>query len=306
VDGLKTPRIGISTLVDYTYPLDMLLKRIRDAGFDAIAFGHKITHFPYLEKKRVAEVMEQCAKLGLYVDYIHTPIDLHLDLSTDNEHARTATIETCKLAIDAVQEMNGRAVTVHMCNKEKMTESEMEWRVPIALDSLKILGDYAAERDVLFCLENLPFPLSYHRVLEMVLEAYEGNSVCLCLDSCHISMGNPDPFYFIERNVKLIKTLHLSDNLGSRDLHLIPYTGTFNFDRLARMLGTMGYDGNVMLENSREAAMKRFLSGRSAPGEPHILELDDYLLKSYLAAKRFQLGILEARQAKQQAKREAS
>lgn len=301
MDGLKTPKIGISTLVDYTYPLDMLLKCIRDAGFDAVAFGHKITHFPYLEKKRVAEVMEQCSKLGLYVDYIHTPIDLHLDLSTDNERARAATVETCKLAVDAVREMNGRAVAVHLCNKEKMTESEMESRVPVALDSIRMLGDYAAERGVIFCLENLPFPLSYHRILEMVLEAYEGNSVYLCLDTCHISMGNSDPFHFIERNIKLIKTLHLSDNFGDRDLHLVPYTGTFNFDGLAQMLGKTGYDGNVMLENSREAAMKRFLSGRSAPGEPHILELDDYLLKSYLAAKRFQLGMLEARQVKQQA-----
>ncbi|OGK12177.1 MAG: hypothetical protein A2Y63_01305 [Candidatus Riflebacteria bacterium RBG_13_59_9] len=288
----------MSTLVDYTYPLETLLKHIRRAGFEAVAFGHKTTHFPYYERERVVEVAELCTKLGLFVDYIHTPIDLFLDLSAENEHARQATLDTCKLTIDAVQEMGGRAITVHLCNKERMTESEIETRVPIALASIKELGDYAAEREVFFCLENLPYRFSYHRILEAVFEAYEGNNVYLCLDTCHISMGNPDSFKFIEKYLHLIKTVHLSDNYGDRDLHLTPYAGTFDFDRLARMLGESSYDGNVMLENSREAATKRFLTGQNSPREPHILELDDYLMKSYLAAKRFQLTILEARQVK--------
>jgi len=286
--------------VDYTYPLEALLKHVKRAGFDAIAFGHKTTHFPYFERAQVAATAELCSRLGLYVDYIHTPIDLFLDLSTESDHARQATIETYKFAIEAVKEMNGRAVTAHLCNKERMSEDEIDARLPLALESARLLGDYAAAREVYFCLENLPFRLSYHRILERLLEVYEGNNLYLCLDTCHLSMGNPEPFEFIEANLHLTKTLHLSDNFGDRDLHLIPYTGSFDFDRLARLLGESGYDGNVMLENSREAAMKRFLRGENSPREPHILELDDYLMKSYLAAKRMQLGILEARQVKLQ------
>jgi L-ribulose-5-phosphate 3-epimerase len=288
----------MSTLVDYTYPLESLLERMKQAGFDAVAFGHKTTHFPYFDRRRVAEIAELCAKLDLFVDYVHTPIDLSLDLSCENAHARAATIEVCKSAMDAVQELGGRAITVHLTNKEYMSGEEMDARVPLAVDSIRILGEYAAENKVLFCLENLPYPFAYHRILERVLEAYEGNSVYLCLDSCHISMGNPKPFDYIESNLHRIKTMHLSDNFGDRDLHLVPYTGTFDFDRLATMLGESNYDGNVMLENSREAALRRFQAGQQVPHEPKVLEIDDYLMKSFLAAKRFQLGILEARQLK--------
>ncbi len=291
VRDYSQPKIGISTLVDYTYPLESLLPRIRQAGFEAVAFGHKATHFTYFEKKRIAEVADLCERLGLFVDYIHTPIDIFLDLTSPNEHARHATIAAYKFAIDATKEMGGRAVTVHVCNKELMTEDEMDARVPHGLDSLQALGEYSAERGVLFCVENLPFTQSYHRMLVKLLEAYSGDNVFVCLDTCHISMGNPDPFSFIEEYAPRIKTLHLSDNFGQRDLHLIPYTGTFDFDRLARILGQTGYDGNVMLENSREAALRRKARDRSSPQEPELLEIDDYLVRSFLAAKRFQMEL---------------
>ncbi len=290
------PKIGISTLVDYTYPLESLLPRIRQAGFDAVAFGHKATHFTYFEKKRISEVADLCERLGLFVDYIHTPIDIFLDLTSPNEHARQATIATYKFAVDAAKEMGGRAVTVHVCNKELMTEDEMDARVPFGLDSFKTLGEYSAEKGILFCVENLPFTQSYHRMLVKLLKAYESNHIYLCLDTCHISMGNPEPFSFIEAYAPLIKNLHLSDNFGQRDLHLIPYTGSFDFDRLARLLGQTGYDGNVMLENSREAAARRIDRGRSSSREPELNEIDDYLVKSFLAAKRFQLELMGARQ----------
>jgi L-ribulose-5-phosphate 3-epimerase len=290
----------MSTLVDYTYPLEHLLERMKFAGFDAVAFGHKTTHFPFFDQRRVAEVGEICGRLGLFVDYIHTPIDLSLDLSSENEHVRNSTIEICKAAVDAVKELQGRAITVHLTNKEEMSDDEIGARVPLAAEAIKVLGDYSAKRGVLLCLENLPFNFAYHRILERVLESYKGNSVYLCLDSCHISMGNPDPFEYIERNVHRIRTTHLSDNFGDRDLHLVPYTGTFDFDRLAKLLGENGYDGNVMLENSREAALKRFQTLQHVHREPKVLEIDDYLMKSFLAAKRFQLGILEARHMKAQ------
>ncbi len=296
----QTCRVGMSTLVDYSYPLEHLLERMKFAGFDAVAFGHKTTHFPFFDLRRVAEVGEICERLGLFVDYVHTPIDLSLDLSSENKYVRTSTVEICKAAVDAVWKLKGRAVVAHLTNKEEMNESEMEARIPLALEAIKVLGDYATERGVIFCLENLPYPFAYHRILERVLERYEGNSVYLCLDTCHISMGNTNPFEYIERNVGRIKTTHLSDNFGDRDLHLVPYTGTFDFDRLAKLLGENGYDGNVMLENSREAALKRFQTLQHVHREPKVLEIDDYLMKSFLAAKRFQLGILEARHMKAQ------
>jgi len=285
--------LGISTLVDYSQPLDLLLRSIRDAGFEAVGVGHKVSHFPYHEHKRVSEVAELTAKLGLFVDYIHTPIDIFLDMSTPNDYAREATALVYKFALDAVHEMGGRAATAHLCNVQAMSPEEIEFRLPFAHRSIRELTEYADKKGVLFCLENLPHPYSYQRLLERVLETSR-EPIGLCLDTCHVNMQNPDPFAFIERYASQMSTLHLSDNFGARDVHLTPFAGSFDFDRLARVLGRAGYDGNVMLENSLEAALKRFARGQQVPREPRPGSLDDYLRRSCEAAQRIRDAVLLA------------
>jgi len=289
----RLPLLGISTLVDYSQPLDSLLAKIRDAGFDAVAIGHKVSHFPYHDKKRVTQVAELTAKLGLFVDYIHTPIDIFLDLSTPNDYAREGTILIYKFAIDAIHQLRGRAVTSHLCNVQTMSPEEIEARLPYAHESIRELMDYAGERGIRFCLENLPHPYSYQRLLERVLETAP-EPICLCLDSCHVNIHNPDPFAFIEKYAAQIGTTHLSDNFGGRDVHLMPFTGTFDFARLARILARVGYAGNVMLENSLEAAVKRFARKQNVPREPEPTALDEYLRDSFEAASRIRDALIAA------------
>jgi len=169
-----------------------------------------------------------------------------------------------------------------------------------AHDSVRELSNYAGEKGILFCLENLPHPYSYHRLLERVLETTK-EPISLCLDTCHANIHNPDPFGFVEKYALWIRTTHLSDNFGARDVHLTPYVGTFDFDRLARVLGRAGYEGNVMLENSQEAAVKRFARGQQVPKEPRPRGLEEYLHESYEAAARFRDAFLSARSRKQSA-----
>jgi len=262
-----------------------LLRKMREAGFEAVGIGHKVSHFPYQDKRRVAEVADLTVKLDLFVDYIHTPIDIFLDLSSPNDYAREAAILVCKFAIDAIHELSGRAATAHLSNVQSMSLEEIESRLSFAHDSVRELTNYAGEKGILFCLENLPHPYSYHRMLERLLETAK-EPISLCLDTCHANIHNPDPFTFIEKYASLIRTTHLSDNFGARDVHLTPFAGTFDFGRLARLLSLAGYDGNVMLENSLEAAMKRFARGQQVPKEPRPRGLDEYLRDSFEAARR--------------------
>lgn len=294
----RVPLIGISTLVDYSQPLELLLNKIREAGFEAVAIGHKVSHFPYHDRKRVAEVGELTAGLGLFVDYIHTPIDIFLDMSTPNDYARAATILVYKFAIDAIHELGGRAATAHLCNVQTMSPEEIESRLPFAHRSVRELSDYAGERGIRFCLENLPHPYSYQRLLEKVLEM-SLEPTCVCLDTCHVNIHNPAPFAFIEKYAAQVGTTHLSDNFGARDVHLTPYAGAFDFDRLARILADAGYDGNVMLENSLEAAVKRFARQQNVPGEPRPAGLDEYLRESCRAAQRIRDALVSARSREQ-------
>jgi len=293
--------LGISTLVDYRVPLFDLLEKITDAGFSAVAFGHRLSHFPYFDKKAVTATADYCAKLGLAVDYVHAPIDISLDLSSPNEHVCEATVSTYKFTIDAAKELGARAVTAHLSNADCLSAEEIRERARIAEKPIFELTDYARKKGIFFCLENMPHPYAYQRLLEAVLDNILNSSnpeeINLCIDTCHISIHNPDPFKFIETFAPYFRTTHLSDNFGARDIHLPPYSGNFDFDRLAEIMAKSGYDGNVMLENSYEAAVGRFSKGINSPEEPKPTTLEDYLLLSLRSAERFRKKFLSARKA---------
>ena len=282
-------------------PLFELLEKIREAGFNAVAFGHRLSHFPYFDKKTVSATANYCAKLDLTVDYVHAPIDISLDLSSPNEHVLSATVSTYKFTIDAAKELGARAVTAHLSNIDSLTAEEIRERASTAQKPILELTDYGRKKGIFFCLENMPYPYAYQRLLESALESILSSSnaeeVNLCIDTCHISIHNPDPFRFIESFAPYFKTTHLSDNFGARDIHLPPYAGNFDFDRLAEILAKSGYDGNVMLENSYEAAVGRFSKGINSPEEPKPTTLEDYLLVSVKAAERFRKKLLSARKA---------
>ncbi len=292
----SSPLIGISTLVDYSVPVLELIGKIKAAGFEAVAFGHKIGHFPYFNKPTVASVGNECAKLGLAVDYIHAPIDLFLDLASPNDHVRNATVSTYKFTIDAASSLSARAITAHLCNVDAMSAKEIEVRAKLAVQPCRELADYASDKGVLFCLENLPYPYPYERLFERFLQVAQENDYkpSICIDSCHINIHNPDPFAFIEKYAESIEETHLSDNFGDRDLHLPPYFGSFDFPRLAKVMAKAGYAGNIMLENSYEATVKRFEKGINSPDERLHSSLEEYLSVSCESAKRFREDLLNS------------
>ena len=53
-----------------------------------------------------------------------------------------------------------------------------------------------------------------------------------------------------------LAALHIHDNekVYNADLHLIPYDGKIDFDRVAREIAESGYEGSIMLEVSRKSS----------------------------------------------------
>lgn len=47
---------------------------------------------------------------------------------------------------------------------------------------------------------------------------------------------------------KRIKALHIHDNNGATDQHLMPYVGTINWDDFCNSLHDIGYDGDLSFE----------------------------------------------------------
>ncbi|MBR7184290.1 MAG: sugar phosphate isomerase/epimerase [Clostridia bacterium] len=123
------------------------------------------------------------------------------------------------------------------------------------------LIDVLTKTNVTVCLENL-FTSSPKGLLEGACsnpyEAVEyidtlnemAGKPCfgLCLDTGHLNLLRKDFRVYVPILGQRIKALHIHDNNGLADQHLLPYTGTVNWNDFCQSLHDIGYAGNLSFE----------------------------------------------------------
>jgi len=83
------------------------------------------------------------------------------------------------------------------------------------------------------------------------LNEMHGKHFAACLDTGHAWLLHNDPAEMIRILGSRTKVLHVQDNLGARDEHLIPTQGTINWKAFATALGTVNYQGTFNFEVSK-------------------------------------------------------
>jgi sugar phosphate isomerase/epimerase len=164
---------------------------------------------------------------------------------------RLQAVDRVKMAIDAASALGSEIVIVHSC--DRFPAEETRARINAAKDSLKQLVLYAAERKVRLALENLASPLSM-QVFETVLEHLPELGVCY--DTSHAQVAG-DTFGVIGRHHERIIAVHLSDNRGLKDDHMLPFEGVLPWEEFAYYLPRLRNLDCFMLEvEIRESAFK--------------------------------------------------
>ena len=117
--------------------------------------------------------------------------------------------------------------------------------------ALSDILDYVKGTDMVICLENLitsEIVKSVDGILYFI-DYFKSENLGICLDTGHLNMNDKDQVSFIRKAGKLLKALHLNDNQGSSDQHLMPYgKGTINFVPVIQEVKKLGYDGLYNLE----------------------------------------------------------
>lgn len=263
-------KLGISTLIDYSVPVETLLRKIKGVGFDVVAIGHSWVHFPYYDTKRAREVAALLESIDLPVDYIHGPIEKFFDLTSDDPHVRASTVAIYRASVDACATLRAPLLVVHATNVLKIPSADVGRRAENAVKPFQELVEYGGEKGVGVCIENLPSNLPYQAVTEHILEGYPGTGLNVCFDASHANM-EAHPLRFFSKWSSRVRALHLSDNsAGDVDEHLVPMKGTFPWAKFIRALAESGYAGNMSLENSDEGSD----------------DFDGYLAESYAAAEK--------------------
>ena len=113
------------------------------------------------------------------------------------------------------------------------------------IKALLELKTYLAGRKFMICLENMPGLTDSIEDLEYILDALDSPNFGICLDTGHLNIAeDKDQRRFILKAGSRLKALHVHNNDGTHDQHVMPYgRGDIDFDAVVQALREVEYDG---------------------------------------------------------------
>ena len=141
-------------------------------------------------------------------------------------------------AVDNCAAINIPTLIVHI-----QTEHRSNTSLKRGLKRLEPVVQAAKEKGVKIAFENVDAPEYLYKTLEYFNEPHIG----FCYDSGHEACFTPGIRLLPVLGHRLICT-HLNDNDGKADLHLLPFDGAIDFNRICTELKEIGYKGNLTFE----------------------------------------------------------
>ena len=252
-------KIGITNTSFNVYGADGRYDAIKKSGYDSIdfqEFANIYTDFFTLpEEEFIEEVKAQRAKIesyGLKVHQAHAPWvwDAPRDRTPEE---REMWLLAMKKALKGVSALGADLMVVHaLCPYDDRDENSDE---VIALNEQFIadVADFAATYGITVCLENLPFkkhPVSSVEAVCDIVDKLNRDNLKICLDTGHAAIFDPDVAAAVRYIGNRLATLHIHDNMGASDSHLVPGDGIIDWDAFAKALKDIGYNGVISLETS--------------------------------------------------------
>lgn len=132
-------------------------------------------------------------------------------------------------------------------------EEDPEFAHRLTVDLLKALMPDCERYGVTICLENMP--MTAHRIstMDRIAEAVrevDSPFCAICLDTGHTNVFGRDSGEDVCIAGDLLKTLHIHDNDGHADRHLLPWLGCTDWNSFTDALGKSGFDGVISLETA--------------------------------------------------------
>jgi len=222
------------------------LRRIAEAGFSHIHWCHQWnTDFAYAgcEIEQIAAWMRE---LGLSLTDLHASMGQEKNWCSPIEYERLAGIELVRNRLDMTARLGSNVIIIHIpLEPGELAESQGYWsRLRASLDALE---GPARSRGVRIAIENLG--KDNFGTLERLFDLYDASYLGLCYDSGHGNVAGNGLGCLERVNDRLI-SVHLHDNDGSGDQHKLPFEGTVDWPRLARILAESSYRKPVSMESN--------------------------------------------------------
>ncbi|MBI5833181.1 MAG: sugar phosphate isomerase/epimerase [Armatimonadetes bacterium] len=235
--------------VDPAVPWALQLRRMRAAGFDRIHWCWDWNANVVYGEAGLARVRDLLTEADLALADTHGAIAGEArEYSVDPaQRAAGLALHRDRLAFTAA--LGGDVVVLHPPEgRGEELEAATERMVAACLE----LVPTVRQTGVRLAIENI-WPSERNRlVIARLLSAFEPDIMGFCLDSGHANVAG-DLDWLIDYAFDRLLAVHLHDNDGSGDQHLLPGDGTVPWDKLTSALRDAGYAKVRNLELSMSA-----------------------------------------------------
>lgn len=224
---------GIFAYFGYDLPLEESLRRIAAAGFDTVSlFWGAFDGGPPLHQQP-----DLARRVGLRVENAHAPFDGVNALWTPGDGGDRAAASLIE-ALEGCAASGVPVLVAHLTDGPAPPPPSL-----LGIDRLKQVEAAAERCRVVLALENLRHAAHLHAALSALTSPFTR----FCYDSGHhFGWGRGEPY--LERYGARLAALHLHDNDGTKDQHLLPFDGAVDWPALMGRLSASGYDGALTLE----------------------------------------------------------
>lgn len=199
---------------------------------------------------RSSDPVSEGRKFGEYAKSIGMDIPQgHLWLRVQLVRDENA-IERMKQWLDLFEAIGIKNMVLHIDNCGGLDYSKEDIYKANA-EKLKMLTDYIGEREIFICLENL-IAEGTNSIDDLlaIIDMVGSDKIGITLDTGHLNVSKTSSQKeFIYKAGKKLRALHIADNEGASDQHLMPYgKGNVDFDEVISALRDIGYEGILNYE----------------------------------------------------------
>lgn len=252
-------KLGLSTFIHRDRPLDReLLQVMRQAGVESIELTDYHPGFSLDNPDAFAGLGSALEELDLHLNSLHIHLeqfDPDFDLAGLAAPQREKTLAAYRRAVDLMAGLGGGILVTHDIRipeppLDQDAELHAEKRAAF-LGNLREIARYAEPAKVRLALENTS--RGYTREPERLvalMEDLDAPNVGICIDTGHRNLVG-DPVAALLTAGRHLITLHIHDNSGERDEHLLPGGGHIAWQGVLQALGEIGYGGVFVYELGR-------------------------------------------------------
>jgi sugar phosphate isomerase/epimerase len=245
--------LGLSTYLFAEQRLSsFLLDRVLSAQIRTLEIYAAREHFDFYDANYVRDIGQWFLDHNVKLFSLHAPVskggargnrDFPVSPAYLERRQRIDSMDEIKRAIDIAERLPFRYLILHL----GLDDEEYDLRkFDAAFTSIEHLRMFAKERGAQVLIENTRGGLGTPQRLSQFLE-YTHLDAGACFDAghAHLTGGIQPAFETLESRIAAV---HLHDNRGDSDDHLLPFAGTIEWDAALKTLGALDAKVPFLLE----------------------------------------------------------